>query len=103
MVVGLATHLDGRLYIKRQCLVLLEEGAGRGRIDTSYYVCTFTLTYTCTHTHTHMHTHAHTYTHTCTKNTHTHQAHGWKEDGEVQHIPFPFDDKDEEVPLPEGK
>ena len=30
-----------------------------------------------------------------------HQGHGWKNDGEIQHIPFPFD-RDEEVPLPEG-
>ena len=28
------------------------------------------------------------------------QAHGWKEDGQVEHIPFPFD-RDEEVPIPD--
>ena len=28
------------------------------------------------------------------------QATGWREDGRVEHVPFPFD-RDEEVPIPE--
>lgn len=44
---------------------------------------------------------SHMYTYICTLLSLLCQAHGWKHDGEVQYVPFPFD-RDEEVPIPEG-